>query len=59
MTCDGADIICENFEFNQSVDVGDWLCLGGMGAYTYTAKSTFNGMQAGTKICVADIDISK
>jgi len=57
MTCDGADVICENFEFNNQVDVGDWLCFGGMGAYTITAKSRFNGMDAGTKIHVCDVEI--
>lgn len=30
--------------------VGDWLVFGGMGAYTYGPKSTFNGMQALKKI---------
>jgi len=29
-----------------------------MGAYTYTAKSTFNGMEAGTKIKICDIDVN-
>jgi len=58
MTCDGADTICENFDFAKSVDVGDWLCFGGMGAYTYTAKSSFNGMHAGVKIRVCDVDIA-
>lgn len=58
MTCDGADIICENFEFSKSVDVGDWLCLGGMGAYTYTAKSNFNGMDAGVKHYVCEQEIT-
>ena len=28
------------------MEVGDWICLGGMGAYTYGPKSTFNGMEA-------------
>ena len=41
------------------MDVRDWLCLGGMGAYTYTAKSTFNGMNSGVKIHVCDHDITK
>lgn len=34
------------------------MCLGGMGAYTYTAKSTFNGMNSGVKYYVCDEEIS-
>jgi hypothetical protein len=30
--------------------VGDWLCISGMGAYTYGPKSNFNGMKSTDKI---------
>ena len=43
---------------SKNVNIGDWLCFGGMGAYTYTAKSTFNGMQAGNKTYIVDINVN-
>ena len=42
---------------SKNVDIGDWLCFSGMGAYTYTAKSTFNGMVAGNKVYPVEIDV--
>lgn len=42
----------------NDINVGDWLCFGGMGAYTYTAKSTFNGMIAANKTYTCNIDVS-
>lgn len=59
MTCDGADIICNNFHMVKDLEIGDWLCLSGMGAYTYTARSTFNGMTAAKNTYVIDMDVSK
>jgi diaminopimelate decarboxylase len=44
MTCDGQDIIAKNISAPMDLDVGDWLCFGGMGAYTYSTKTEFNGM---------------
>lgn len=49
MTCDGYDIICKNLSI-PSMNVGDWIIVGGMGSYTYGPKSSFNGMQALKKI---------
>jgi diaminopimelate decarboxylase len=45
MTCDGIDIITRNMAVPVSMKVGDWLCVSGMGAYTYGSKSNFNGMR--------------
>lgn len=49
MTCDGYDIVCKNLSVPE-MNVGDWLIIGGMGAYTYGPKSSFNGMNALKKI---------
>ena len=49
MTCDGRDIIANNF-VAPDMNVGDWMVFGGMGAYTVGPKSMFNGMEATTKI---------
>lgn len=44
MTCDGMDIITKSLSVPKELKVSDWLCLSGMGAYTYGPKSSFNGM---------------
>jgi len=50
MTCDGMDIITKNINTPVEMKVGDWLCISGMGAYTYGPKSNFNGMKSTEKI---------
>ncbi|CAD8129015.1 unnamed protein product [Paramecium sonneborni] len=50
MTCDGADIIANNIKLPNNIEVGDWLCMGGMGSYTIGPKSKFNGMKCTTKV---------
>jgi diaminopimelate decarboxylase len=50
MTCDGHDVIAKSIALPQNINVGDWLIIGGMGAYTVGPKSTFNGMDATKKI---------
>lgn len=50
MTCDGMDIIAKNITMPTNTKVGDWLCFGGMGAYTYGCRSNFNGMASTEKI---------
>lgn len=34
----------------EDMNVGDWIIVGGMGAYTYGPKSGFNGMNCLTRI---------
>jgi diaminopimelate decarboxylase len=50
MTCDGIDIITKNIEVPTDLKVSDWICMSGMGAYTYGPKSTFNGMSTTDKV---------
>jgi diaminopimelate decarboxylase len=50
MTCDGMDIITKSIAVPNSLKVGDWLCLSGMGAYTYGCRSNFNGMKSTERI---------
>ncbi len=45
MTCDGIDVITRNIKVPKELKVGDWLCISGMGAYTYSCRTSFNGMQ--------------
>ena len=52
MTCDGLDIIAKSLPVPRDVQVGDWMCIGGMGAYTYGCRSNFNGMKTTEKIFV-------
>jgi diaminopimelate decarboxylase len=50
MTCDGMDVITKNMEVPSKLKVGDWLCLSGMGAYTYGCRSNFNGMKSTERV---------
>ncbi len=50
MTCDGLDIITQNIHVPMDVKVGDWMVVGGMGAYTYGCRTEFNGMKSCEKI---------
>ena len=50
MTCDGMDIIAKNMEVPTEMKVADWLCLSGMGAYTYGCRSNFNGMKSTERV---------
>lgn len=50
MTCDGMDIITKSIDVPIDAQVGDWLCLGAMGAYTHGCKSNFNGMTTTERI---------
>jgi diaminopimelate decarboxylase len=46
MTCDGMDIIAKSMGVPSTLNVSDWLCISGMGAYTYGCRSNFNGMKS-------------
>jgi diaminopimelate decarboxylase len=50
-TCDGADIIA-NEVMAPEMNVGDWITVGGMGAYSIGPASEFNGMTALGKVTV-------
>jgi diaminopimelate decarboxylase len=50
MTCDGMDVIAKSIGVPGDLQVGDWLCLGGMGAYTYGSRSNFNGMKSTERV---------
>lgn len=39
MTCDGTDIIASNVTVPKNIEVDDWFCFGGMGAYTHSLIS--------------------
>ena len=50
MTCDGMDIITKNMGVPADLKVGDWICVSGMGAYTYGCRSNFNGMKSTERV---------
>ncbi|CAK69987.1 unnamed protein product (macronuclear) [Paramecium tetraurelia] len=50
MTCDGHDALAKNITLPSDMQVGDWLCMSGMGSYTIGPKSRFNGMKSTSKI---------
>ena len=50
MTCDGMDIITKSILVPSTLKVSDWLCISGMGAYTYGCRSNFNGMKSTERV---------
>lgn len=50
MTCDGIDVITKNIYAPTDMEIGDWFCVGGMGAYTYGSRTEFNGMKSIEKV---------
>lgn len=44
------DVIAKSTGLPSELKVGDWLCFGGMGSYTYGPKSAFNGMESTTRV---------
>ena len=44
------DIIANNIAVPAELKVADWLCIGGMGAYTYGCRSNFNGMKSTERV---------
>lgn len=50
MTCDGLDVIAKDINTPVDLKVGDWMCISGMGAYTYGSRTEFNGMKSIEKI---------
>lgn len=39
----------------ENLEIGDWLCIGGIGAYSQTCFNQFNQMRTLTKVIVMDI----
>ena len=44
MSCDGVDQVADNILVPKDLDIDDWICFGGMGAYTFTLRTDFNSM---------------
>jgi hypothetical protein len=44
------DIIARKVGVPVEAKVGDWMCFGGMGAYTFGCRTSFNGMVAAEHI---------
>jgi len=46
MTCCGHDVIATNLSVPSDLQLQDWICFSGMGAYTYAMVSHFNSMES-------------
>ncbi len=57
MTCDGDDVIAKSIYVPDNIQTNDWLCFGGMGCYTNSMKSKFNGMESTCNIYTWESDI--
>jgi hypothetical protein len=50
MTCCSLDVIARNISVPGDLQIQDWICFSGMGAYTYAMVSHFNSMQSAVAI---------
>lgn len=46
MTCCGLDVIARNPSVPEALATNDWLCFSGLGAYTHSLRTNFNGMRS-------------
>ena len=47
-TCDSVDILSRPFYLPESVDTGDWIEIGHIGAYSLALRTRFNGFYPDT-----------
>lgn len=53
-TCDSVDVLSRPFYLPSSVDTGDWIEIGHMGAYSLALRTRFNGFYPDTFVEVAE-----
>jgi len=41
-----SDVIASDIAIPENIEIGDWICWQGMGAYTYCASSNFYSMKS-------------
>jgi len=41
-----SDVIASDIVIPENIEIGDWICWQGMGAYTYCASSNFYSMKS-------------
>ncbi|TIR97943.1 MAG: hypothetical protein E5X14_29490, partial [Mesorhizobium sp.] len=47
-TCDSVDILSRPFWLPETVDTGDWIEIGHIGAYSLSLRTRFNGFYPDT-----------
>ncbi|MFS8039316.1 ornithine decarboxylase [Xanthobacter sp. AM11] len=52
-TCDSVDVLSRPFYLPESVDTGDWIEIGHIGAYSLALRTRFNGFYPDTFVEVA------
>ncbi len=52
-TCDSVDILSRPFWLPETVDTGDWIEIGHIGAYSLSLRTRFNGLYPDTFVEVA------
>ena len=51
-TCDSVDILSRPFWLPETVDTGDWIEIGHIGAYSLSLRTRFNGFYPDTFVHV-------
>jgi len=52
-TCDSVDLLSRPFWLPDTVDAGDWIEIGHIGAYSLALRTRFNGFYPDTVVEVA------
>ena len=52
-TCDSVDILSRPFWLPETVDTGDWIEIGHIGAYSLSLRTRFNGFYPDTFVEIA------
>src|SRR5690606_39412383 len=52
-TCDSVDILSRPFFLPETVDTGDWIEIGHIGAYSMALRTRFNGFYPDTFVEIA------
>ncbi|WP_421851926.1 alanine racemase [Oricola sp.] len=53
-TCDSVDILTRPFYLPETIDTGDWIEIGNIGAYSLSLRSRFNGFYPDTFVEVEE-----
>ena len=49
-TCDSVDILTRPFYLPETIDTGDWIEIGNIGAYSMSLRTRFNGFYPDTYV---------
>jgi len=55
-TCDSTDVVPHQFALPKNIAEGDWIEVGGIGAYSNALQSSFNGFTTDTFVAIRGLE---